>query len=184
MEIPELEIKNSKLAEKIISILQREDKFDLAHKMVAIADESIKNQLTRDIIDLSIEMARVPNIPLGRNDIRKLKCLLLEARQDLEELKNSVSDGHFLLNYLSSMVEDLIDRIPRTVPEMVLEKLRDGEVRTPPPLSSHWMRFMLYRLQDRITSVCKIIPEKNAERLRKTFGKIAEIVGFPLKGVV
>jgi hypothetical protein len=179
LEIPELEIKNSRLADKVIRALQSEDKFDVAHKLVAIADESIRNQTTRDVIDLAIEMARAPCTPLRRSDYRKLKRLLLAAKKELEKINNK----SLLLITLIEAVEDIIRRIPKTVPEMVLEKLQNGEVLTPPPLSSYWVRFVLFRLQHSIATACKIIPEKNAERLRETFGEIGKIVGFPLKEV-
>ena len=55
MELPELGIKNSKLADKVAQVLVIRSRKEMAHKLVEIADTSIKCQMHRDVIDLAID---------------------------------------------------------------------------------------------------------------------------------
>ncbi|MBC7219280.1 MAG: hypothetical protein H5T49_04020 [Hadesarchaea archaeon] len=176
MEIPELGIKDSKLAKDVVEILQStDDKFDLAHKMVAIADERIRNQTTRDVIDIAIEMARNSNFSLTKEELRKIKQLLLKLKKDIELIESGVTDNYKLccLLRLREWAEDCFERIPKTVPELVLEKLEKGEVHSKSLLTRYWLSSELYRISKKIDFF-----DKSFSRLQKTLEKIAKIAGL------
>lgn len=181
MELPELGIRDSRLAEEVIEVLQStDDKFDLAHRLVAIADDRIRNQTSRDAVDIAIERARTPNFSLSGKDLRKLKRLLLKAKEDLELIEKSGPANHcspYHSSYLKARVEGCIDRIPKTVSELVLEKLENGKVRSGPPLTPYWMRLELSRIYGVLDLVRVEKSDKHFRHLQKTFEKIAKAIG-------
>jgi hypothetical protein len=120
VEIPELGIKDSKLAEKVIKILQStDDKFELAHKMVEIADEHIRNQTNRDTVDIAIEMARRPDLELSEGDWRKVRRLLESAKNELREL----SEREPSVRRLFGKVDWILTQLPCPLKDMVFGKL-------------------------------------------------------------
>jgi len=184
VEIPELEIKNSRLAEEVIKILQNtEDKFELAHRMVAIADDRIRNQTSRDVIDLAIEMARTPKFSLTKGDLRKIRHLLLASQEDLSQLESGVGDD-FHINRIKYWVEEQLNQIPKTNAEKVHQKLRKGTVdKLARPLSPYLVRLSMPEVFANLNSIdvndrCGL--DRILDDLRERIEDVARIVKSPL----
>ena len=183
MEIPELGIKNSRLAEEVIEILQNtEDKFELAHKMVAIADDCIRNQTSRDVIDLAMERARTPEFSLSKRDLCRIKHSLLAAQEDLSQLKSAVGDGYH--TRISYWVEEQLNQIPKTNAEKVHQKLKKGTVDEPArPLSPYLVRLSMPEVFANLNSI-DVNGRRELDRilddLRERLEDVARIVKSPL----
>ena len=190
MELPDLGINDSKLAEEVIEILRStDDKYDLAHKMVAMADDKIRNQSARDTIDIAIEMARTPNFALSNGEWKKIKRLLLSAKKEIELLaitfpitfsSNSVP---WVVRDLRSQIENIIDRIPKTVSELVLEKLTNGSANQQ-YLSPYYFRILARKCLEDVDWYIRSREyealKPGLERVREALLKSAEIAGLKL----
>jgi hypothetical protein len=101
--IPELGIKNSKLAERVIKILQTVDnRFDLALQLVKIADEHIRSQTARELPGLSEGGASAGRLLAKVDWIHKSLTAVLkiagERREPLRRTKShAVKDGDHIL---------------------------------------------------------------------------------------
>jgi len=177
LRIPELGIKNSRLAEEVIGILQSTDnKFDIARRMVDIADGKIRNQVARDTIDMAIEMARTPNFSLGRKDVRKIKRLLVAAKDDCAKIRRLSSSFGDCLDGVEYWLEKLIASLPRSPEEMVYEKLKNGTI-TEENFSFYFMRLRLQEILGDIDACDAGGFEKVRNRLRSRIKAVAKIVG-------
>jgi hypothetical protein len=185
VELPDLGINDSKLAEEVIEILRStDDKYDLAHKMVAIADDKIRNQSARDTIDIAIEMARTPNFTLSDRGWKKIRRLLLSAKEEMDSLeKTSNSSVAWVMRKLKIQIKNIINRIPKTVSELVFEKLSKGDVNKQ-YLSPYYFRILAKKclkdvdwyIQFREYEALK----PGLERVREALLKSAEIAGLKL----
>jgi len=185
VELPDLGINDSKLAEEVIEILRStDDKYDLAHKMVAIADDKIRNQSARDTIDIAIEMARTPNFTLSNREWKKVRRLLLSAKKEIDSLeKTSNGPVMWVIRDLKIQIENIIDRIPKTVSELVLEKLTKGSANQQ-YLSPYYFRILAreylknvdWYIQSRKYEALK----PSLKRVRKALLKSIEIAGLKL----
>jgi hypothetical protein len=185
VELPDLGINDSKLAEEVIEILRStDDKYDLAHKMVAIADDKIRNQSARDTIDIAIEMARTPNFTLSNRGWKKIKRLFLSAKEEIDSLeKTSNSSVAWVMRKLKIQIENIINRIPKTVSELVLEKLTNGSANQQ-YLSPYYFRILARKclgnvdwyIQSREYEALK----PSLKRVRKALLKSIEIAGLKL----
>jgi len=177
--IPELGIKDSKLAEKVIKILQStDDKFELAHKMVEIADGHIRNQTNRDTIDIAIEIARRPDLKLDERDWQKVRRLLESAKNELQEL----SEGKPSVWRLFGKVDWILSRLPWPLEDMVFGKL-SGNPAPDRPLTPYSLRAEVgacLRELDEIQSIASSENQANEtilRRIRRILTKVLEIAG-------
>ncbi|MEM3453337.1 MAG: hypothetical protein QW835_06925 [Candidatus Hadarchaeum sp.] len=185
MEVPDLGIKNSALAEEVIKALQStDDKFEIARKMVDIADEKIRNQTTRDTIDIAIEMARTPGFTLRKRDYYRIKRWLSDASGVLKQMKKHAKEAEISvwhLNYLKSYIEFLIENLPKKTEEQVLEKLTKGEVKQNvigPYLLRLRIRFLLRAANEFLNHFNDRHCRELTERLAACLEKTAKMVGI------
>jgi len=132
MEIPELDIKNSKLAEDIVSLLREaKDKFDAAHKMVDIAYRIASRGANETALHLAIERARTPGFALGRKEMRRLENLIVSAEAQSRNLLEANPQNRDL-NDLHELFRALVETLPKSTKELVFEKLKTTPFRSTP----------------------------------------------------
>jgi hypothetical protein len=176
--IPELGIKDSKLAERVIKILQTVDnRFDLALQLVEIADEHIRSQTARDTVEIAIEMARTPNFKLSEGKWRRIRHLLLSARSELQGL----SEGEASTGRLLAKVDWILARLPWPPEDMVYGKL-SGNPAPDRPLTPYSLRI---ETRTCLRLLNEIVAENGSNRreltsigrIRKSLTAVLEIAG-------
>jgi translation initiation factor 2B subunit (eIF-2B alpha/beta/delta family) len=189
VEIPELGIKNSKLAEEVIKILQStDDKFDLALQLVRIADEHIQSQTARDTIDIAIEMARTPSFELSERDWQKVRQLLESARSGLQEIMKFRAANPNAGN-LFDRVDMILSRLPWSLEDAVFGKL-SGNQAPDRPLTPYSLRIGVRNCLKELDEIQSIAAYENRAnktrqreldfiigRVRRALTEVLEIAG-------
>jgi hypothetical protein len=192
VEIPELGIKNSRLADRVIDAIRNSgDIYDMAHRLVNIADTSIHNQRDRNLIDLAIERARTPGFSLSRKEKGRIKRLLMGALADVSHFRKALGTDAWPASRVSCWLKDQLCYFKGTT-EKVYEKLERGEVRQHDrPFSPYLMRLDLSRVFEELGDLDVIASEKQYPRLtraakcmRKKLISIARIVKSPITAEV
>lgn len=189
MEIPELGIRNSKLADEVVdAIRDSKNIYEMAHHLVAIADASIHSQTVRDTIDLAIEYARTPGFSLSRRDLQMIKHSLLASQESLSQLKSEVGDDYYI-NGIKYWVEETLKRIPKTAVEKVHQKLGKGKVDKPAqPFSPYSARLQMPDVFKYAKEIERVVDKRNLrkeldgtlEDLYMRIEEVARTVKFPL----
>lgn len=189
MEVPEFGIKNSRLANSVVrAIRDSSDAYEMAHRLVAIADDSIHSQTARDTVDLAIEYARTPGFSLSNRDLRRIKSLLRAALEDLNELKSEVGDDYFI-NGMVHSTKAWLNQIPKTLAEKVHQKLTEGEANDyGQSLSPYLMRLQMKANFGELKQIEQVVDENGLrsklgralEDLRGRIEGVAQIIRFPV----
>jgi hypothetical protein len=181
MEIPELDIKDSKLAEDIIILLQgAKDKFDAAHRMIHIAYRIASRGANETALHLAIERARTPGFALGKREMKRLENLIASAEAQSRKLLGE-NPRNRDLNDLHGLFRALVETLPKSTKELVFEKLKTGTIsESPLRFSPYLARLMLRGTLRKLALIeSEIGKHPRIERIRALLKEMARIVRAP-----
>lgn len=135
MEIKELGIKNSKLAEKVMKILSSyDDKFEIARRMTNIALSSVHSNLNKLTIDLAIEYANTPNLKYTMRDWQKIYRWMQKFKTTAANL---LKDDHKIV----LLIDRLMEAIPKPISFQVYMRLAGARIQSSKrPFTPHRLR--------------------------------------------